>query len=194
MTDKPVAKGMVDISDLMLSSKTRANKARKAKAKHTGWTKGSPAHAASGSPILPEVIHSVYLDLLNYDIENVYLSRNIYPGARAYIPHLGKGTVLYCRLQKPYIFAFLPDSEFAIKEGGTLQLKHFDPLNLSPNWCFPDKSLKNWEPLEYDEDEDILTLSGDQRKELSDLCVHASPWQLGEAIQFLVDELRKKVK
>lgn len=184
---------MIDLTDYLCPLRKRGDKARRAKRKHTGWTKSWPSHTKSGAPILPEVIHFTYLEVLNFNIE-VYLNKNIYPGARAYLPHLGKGTVIYCRLQQPYLFAFLPDSELSCEEEGILQLKHFDPLTLSPNWKFPGKSLKDWEPLQQDEDEVVLRLTNDQRFLLAEMCISASPWQLGEAIRFLLDELKKKVR
>ena len=173
-------------------TRSRGDKAKNA-LRNKGWTKSTPTHGSTGNPILP-IVHAAYLELLNYNIEDMFLSKNIYPGARLMHPHLGIGTVVSCRITRPPNFSFIPDTELDVDETGTLQMIFYNPEALHPGWGFATKGCEDWSPCEVDSDEDVLKLSTDHTSTLVHLSKDMSTWQLGQAIIWMVGELKKKTK
>ena len=174
------------------SKRTRASQA-KGMIDGAGYSTASPTHSPSGQPTHPPIVHTDQLRYLLHHIE-IYLSRNIYPGARLQHPRLGGGTVVVCRLHRPYQFGWIPDSDLEDEMEDMPNLKYFDPEDLAPGWQFPTRGLEDWVPFEVDSDTDIVDLTGDQRQELVHLSRGMSTWQMGRAIEFLLKDLREKAR
>lgn len=167
-----------------------------------GWTESRKTHTLKGASREVPIEPLALLNVLNSAIEDVYLARGIYPGARLYNSQLGPGVVITCSLFSPYFFSFVPD-EPGNDEGEdgepeiVPKLRYYDPENMDEyNWGIPNRNHGTWtfERMSTDAERLRLSLTGDQSAELSKFCRSASTWQIGEAIRLLIRDLREKVK
>lgn len=161
-----------------------------------GWTKERPTHYKSGSPKELPITPIALLDIINSNIEEVYLARGIYPGASLHNGRLGHGTVITCSLHSPFFFSFLPNTAGDDDDDTIPRLRYYDPEDMEQNdWGVLSKDgTYDFVRLASQSDLNSLELTSEQRTTLVNLCSDSSNYQLGHAIRFLLEELRDKVR
>lgn len=164
--------------------------------RRTGWTRTRPTHYKSGSPRELAIVPLALLDVLNTAIEDVYLARGIYPGARLINPSTGAGTVVTCSLHRPYFFSFIADvANEENDEDSIPTLRYFDPEDFEQyGWGVASKDGWDFVRLAAEDDRLSLQLTIEQKGDLADFCNAASIWQLGEAVRMLLEELKDKAR
>ena len=172
-----------------------------------GWSSSRKTHTQAGKSREIPVEPLALLEVINSAIEDIYLARSIYPGARLSHPTLGPGTVITCSKHRPFFFSFVPDEPGADEsaeeddyEPGEIRLRYFDPEEMdSHRWGIPGprgEESQGWvfKHLKTDRELQELQLTLEQRDELVSFSKRSNSWQLGEAIRFLIKELKQKVR